>query len=274
MKETTIIRTQKNKDNPYVMINKGIFENTSLSFKAKGIAGYILSRPDNWEINLRDLVNRSTEGKDAVRSGVKELEEHGYMVYRKERDEASRIIKHIWLFYETPQTPISGGSINGKPASGKTIIGLSTSGKTTSGKTTSGKPALTNNELSNKELNNNELNNIEDEEGNPFRIWESITGSLSQFIAGQIQDLIDDWQEWKDNYIDEAHPDFLLNASDVVCLAMETTATTAERPNIKYTVAVLDGWKKHGVGNKLEKKTTARRQAKTQAPKPVEKIKL
>ena len=257
------------------MINKGIFENPALSYKAKGIAGYILSRPDNWEINLRDLENRSTEGKDAVRSGVKELEAHGYMVYTKERDEKARIIKHIWLFYETPRPPDMGGSINGKPASGEPIIGFSTSGKPTSGKPTSGKPALTNNDLNNNELNNNKLTNIEDEEGkNPFRIWESITGSLSQFIAGQIQDLIDDWQEWKDNYIDEAHPDYLMDPNDVICLAMETTATTAERPNIKYTIAVLDGWKKHGVGNQPEKKTTARRQAKPQSPKAVEKIKL
>ena len=35
----TIFRVEKNAENPYVMIDKNVFEDTSLSFKAKGILG-------------------------------------------------------------------------------------------------------------------------------------------------------------------------------------------------------------------------------------------
>ena len=57
----TIFRVAKNKDNPYVMIDKRPLENPSLSWKAKGVLAYLLSRPDDWEIILGDLIKRSTD---------------------------------------------------------------------------------------------------------------------------------------------------------------------------------------------------------------------
>ena len=44
----TIFRVDKDKQNPYVIINKQVFEDPSISLKAKGVIGYLLSKPDNW----------------------------------------------------------------------------------------------------------------------------------------------------------------------------------------------------------------------------------
>jgi len=59
--------------------NCDYLENESLSFKAKGILTYLLSKEDGWEFSLEKLRNVSFEGETAVRSGLKELEEAGYI---------------------------------------------------------------------------------------------------------------------------------------------------------------------------------------------------
>lgn len=34
--------------------------------------------PPNWVLNMRDLINRATDGRDSLYSGIKELEKYGY----------------------------------------------------------------------------------------------------------------------------------------------------------------------------------------------------
>ena len=99
----TIFRTVKNKDNPYVMIDRRPIDNPKLSFKAKGILTYLLSRPDGWEVNLIDLANRSTEGLSAIKSGVKELKEAGHLKHAGTRNEGGQFGTVIWEVYEAPQ---------------------------------------------------------------------------------------------------------------------------------------------------------------------------
>lgn len=72
-----ITRTKRN--TPYVQIDKRPIEDKKLSWKAKGILAYLLSKPDGWEIKIYDLIEKSTDGRDAVRSGMIELEENGYL---------------------------------------------------------------------------------------------------------------------------------------------------------------------------------------------------
>lgn len=81
--ENTIVRVQKNKKSPYVMIDKTGLEDSRLSFKAKGILAYCLSRSDDWKIIVSDLVNRSADGKSAIYSGIDELQKYGYITERR-----------------------------------------------------------------------------------------------------------------------------------------------------------------------------------------------
>ena len=97
-----IIRIKKAKN--YVVMDKGFFEDKRLSFKAKGILGYLLSRPDNWKVIVADLVEQSTDGKSAVYSALKELKECGY--YKKvpiRNEEGSRIVRWESTIYEVPE---------------------------------------------------------------------------------------------------------------------------------------------------------------------------
>jgi hypothetical protein len=73
------IKVKKDKNNPYVMLNKEPLNDTRLSWKAKGLLSYLLSLPDNWEIKVSDLKNRSKDGRDATSAAMKELEVLGYL---------------------------------------------------------------------------------------------------------------------------------------------------------------------------------------------------
>lgn len=86
----------------YTVVNNTICNEKGISFKAKGIWLYAFSRPDDWKFYLCDIVNQSTEGKDSVSAGLKELEKFGYLVKEKRTDERNRFIGWTYTFYETP----------------------------------------------------------------------------------------------------------------------------------------------------------------------------
>jgi len=99
----TIFRTVKNKDNPYVMIDRRPVDNPALSFKAKGILTYLLSRPDGWEVSVTDLINHGKEGAAAIRTGLKELREAGHMKYTVSQNQG-RITGWLIEVYEVPMS--------------------------------------------------------------------------------------------------------------------------------------------------------------------------
>lgn len=96
-----IVRLKK-RENPYVVIDKAILCDEKLSWKARGLAAYLLSKPDDWSINERHLATCGPDGAAAVRSGLKELEQAGYLKRDRKRAEDGTFAWEATL-YETPQ---------------------------------------------------------------------------------------------------------------------------------------------------------------------------
>lgn len=97
-----VIRVCKRPNN-FVMMDKSFLEDTRLSYKAKGILAYLLSKPDNWKVIVGNLVNYSTDGKASVYAGLKELKECGYYQKIPVRDDAGhRIARWESTVYEVP----------------------------------------------------------------------------------------------------------------------------------------------------------------------------
>lgn len=115
-----IIRVSKKKENPFAQISKAMLEDNRLTWKAKGLLSYLLSKPDNWEVRIHDLIERSKDQRDSVRAAIKELREFKYMTFERVRDEKGKIIKSAYEVYEEP---INGFPVNGKPNAGKTEDG-------------------------------------------------------------------------------------------------------------------------------------------------------
>ena len=95
-----LIRTHKERGD-YFMMHKQPINNQELSWKAKGMLAYLMSKPTNWEIRTADLIKKATDGEDAVRAGLNELETAGYIVRKREND-AQGHIQWVCIVYETP----------------------------------------------------------------------------------------------------------------------------------------------------------------------------
>ena len=64
----------------FTMILNSFIEDASLSWRAKGLFGYFLSKPEGWKLNVRaDVVKKGKEGRDAVYNAINELVDAGYV---------------------------------------------------------------------------------------------------------------------------------------------------------------------------------------------------
>ena len=75
----------------------------NLSLKAKGLLSQMLSLPEEWDYTLAGLSFINREKIDAVREAIKELENAGYIVRTRERDEKGRLKGTEYVIYEQPQ---------------------------------------------------------------------------------------------------------------------------------------------------------------------------
>ena len=95
----SVLRIKKS-DN-YVSIHKGALENPRLSFKAKGLWAYCMSRPDDWTFHVSHLSTVSKDGEDAIYSAIKELEKEGYITKVQEVKDG-RFQKVDYMVLEVP----------------------------------------------------------------------------------------------------------------------------------------------------------------------------
>lgn len=96
-----IIRIQK-RENPYVQIDRAAIEDNRLSWKARGILTYLLSKPDDWSIHIFDIVNHGPDGREAITTAMRELEKFGYARLVTTRNERGQISEKEWSVSETP----------------------------------------------------------------------------------------------------------------------------------------------------------------------------
>jgi len=106
------MRTIHDKNNPYVILNTTIYSRNKnshkkLSARAIGIWSYAMSLPDSWKFNMSDLVSRFSEGRDAIRRALKQLEEAGYLHRMPKRDQKTgKMLGHEWYFFETSREKV------------------------------------------------------------------------------------------------------------------------------------------------------------------------
>lgn len=95
-----VFRVEKTKN--YTVMSNYHFKDKKISWKAKGLISTMLSLPDDWDYSIKGLEAMSTDGNKAVRSGLKELEENGYLTRTAIRDEKGIIRDWDYTIYENP----------------------------------------------------------------------------------------------------------------------------------------------------------------------------
>ncbi|MDN6414947.1 conserved phage C-terminal domain-containing protein [Staphylococcus gallinarum] len=144
----------------FVTVHKDFIHDDNLSWKAKGILLYLLSRPDDWQVYETEIVKHSSDGLSGLKSGIKELEQVGYIQRNRKRDDKGRLKEYEYLVYEQPNH-IRFSNV------GKTNVGNSYIGKTYVGESHTTNNNSTNNDLTNNNNTNNDDNTLS---GNPTRI--------------------------------------------------------------------------------------------------------
>ena len=95
-----------------------IVNQRNLSFKAKGILWYLLSKPEDWKTYIKEVANNGKDGVKSIRSGIKELIDAGYVVRTTERDNGV-ITDWVYYVYDKPVN-----NVDNPPLSQKVEVGF------------------------------------------------------------------------------------------------------------------------------------------------------
>lgn len=71
---------------PFTQVINSLLNDTELSLKAKGLYAYMDSKPDGWNFTIISMSKQLLEGTDAIKSGLRELKNKGYLEYTKKID--------------------------------------------------------------------------------------------------------------------------------------------------------------------------------------------
>lgn len=114
-----IIRRQEN-PRGWTVLPNAFLEDEKLSYRARGLQGYLLSRPDGWETDSTRLARKAKEGRDAVRTALSELEACGYLIRSRVQGAKGRWTTLTWIF-DHPATPEERAEIEATPGVHKPV---------------------------------------------------------------------------------------------------------------------------------------------------------
>lgn len=112
-----VFRVEKN--HSYTVMANHHLRDERLSLKSKGLLSLILSLPDDWRISIEGMTQFSADGKDAIRSAIRELTDAGYITRAQTHSEAGTFSGYDYIVHETPvASPSSGFPTMENPTTG------------------------------------------------------------------------------------------------------------------------------------------------------------
>lgn len=94
---------RKSNKEQYTSVPQGIFRDKRLSLKDIGLLTCMLSLPDNWEFSENGLeAIFPNDGQTSIRTGLKKLEQTGYLSRKRQRGENGQITGVVWHLRDTP----------------------------------------------------------------------------------------------------------------------------------------------------------------------------
>lgn len=120
MAQLTIV--QADMENNYSKIKRIAVEDKRLSFKAKGLHTYLVTRPPNWQVLYKSLEKISCGGRASLKTAVTELETFGYLTILQDRVEGGRFGDYIWSVYSHPRDDSNGSKESQQRVSPKVDI--------------------------------------------------------------------------------------------------------------------------------------------------------
>jgi hypothetical protein len=92
--------TMQEHTNGFTHVSNDVISNNKISWKAKGIYSYLKMIQDvGLTCSISELMGNAKDGKEAVQSGIKELETYGYLKRTPVQDEDGRFIGYDYHVY-------------------------------------------------------------------------------------------------------------------------------------------------------------------------------
>lgn len=95
-----VFRIEKTRD--YTVMSNHHLRDMSLSLKAKGLLSLMLSLPENWDYTMKGLARICKDGIDSISGGIRELEEHGYLIRERVRGANGQLGSIEYTILEQP----------------------------------------------------------------------------------------------------------------------------------------------------------------------------
>ena len=131
----------------FAIIPNEVAEDNNLSFDARGLLCYLLAKPDNWKVQIKNIQTAGKIGRDKSYRLLNELINAGYVEKQISRDQLGRICDTDYIVYdcavparlpipENPEVdiPLPENQETDDPLPENTASGLSVSGSAGSGK--------------------------------------------------------------------------------------------------------------------------------------------
>lgn len=100
MPDKTIIRVHK--ESNFVIVSRFPLEDSRLTWEARGMYGFLLAKPDNWQISLEHLSKSSPTGYDKAKRILSELVNFKYIRKEERRNQRGQFSYPAYTIYELP----------------------------------------------------------------------------------------------------------------------------------------------------------------------------
>ncbi|MFK0127135.1 hypothetical protein ACIQSP_27975 [Streptomyces nigra] len=89
----------------FTQVANGLFRDNRISYRAKGIFGCISTHRNGWPVTVAALASVGPDGRDAVRAGLRELEQFGYLVRTRLRSPDGTLGGSAYRITDRPAAP-------------------------------------------------------------------------------------------------------------------------------------------------------------------------
>ena len=149
-----VFRIEKTRD--YTVMSNHHLRDKSLSLKAKGLLSLMLSLPEEWDYTTKGLARICKDGVDSICAGVRELEEHGYVIRQRVRNPNGQLGAIEYTILEQPRPPEPG-----KPERENPVLDNPEQASPVLEEPEQGNPAQLNTNRSSKEKSKKDLSSTE-----------------------------------------------------------------------------------------------------------------
>jgi len=104
-----IVRGPTDADQFTILPNR-VIRDHRLSFRARGVLAYLLSMPPGWRTSSTRLARQAKEGRDAIRTALEELQQHGYATLVRHQDEAGHWITEWHVTDKACEQPVDNAT--------------------------------------------------------------------------------------------------------------------------------------------------------------------